>query len=285
MIQAPNGDASIVAGDINLTHQDLTSVFNITSFGLMTINAGGLLQIGTAGAILLNAGLYINMTSLGNVSIGSGNVLGADTEIEKVGFKENQIYKAGDDDLEIDNVSSIINIQPITINSLSNVNIYGRNFYTSGNDATVVGNFTASNIFTNGISSLYISTSALVASSINVAYIEPASISTNLLSTGSLITSSLTVPYIEPASISTNLLSTASLYTSSLNVSSIVYNGDVVNSVGSSNMNSGFIYIPGGSNVPTGTPATYPNAYPLYLLNDGVQTKLFAYVNGGWDAI
>ena len=98
-----DSDFTVTAGDVNLTQTDATSIFNVTATGAGVMAFGLGLDITTGAGLLINSG--------GNVSIGSGNVLGADTEIEKVAFKENEIYKAGADDLEIRDVSSINGFQ------------------------------------------------------------------------------------------------------------------------------------------------------------------------------
>jgi hypothetical protein len=113
----------VTAGDINLTQTSATSIFNVTATGAGVLGFGLGLDITAGGLLLIN--------SAGNVSIGSGNVLGADTEIEKVGFKENEIYKAGADDLEIRDVSSINGFKYIptqqwsAVNASTNVNMNG----------------------------------------------------------------------------------------------------------------------------------------------------------------
>ncbi len=99
LISAPTADLDLLADDINITQTGVSSVMNITTTGLMTINGGAAVEIGAVGTI--------QILSTGNVSIGSGNVLGADTEIEKVGFNDNEIYKAGLSDLEISDVGTI----------------------------------------------------------------------------------------------------------------------------------------------------------------------------------
>jgi hypothetical protein len=99
LISAPTSDLDLLADDINITQTGATSVMNITTTGLMTVNGGAAIEIGAVGTI--------QILSTGNVSIGSGNVLGADTEIEKVGFNDNEIYKAGVSDLEISDVGTI----------------------------------------------------------------------------------------------------------------------------------------------------------------------------------
>lgn len=138
-----DGDINLIGGDVNITSTDLTSLMNIQAYAAMTLNAGGLMQIGTVGQILINSGIGINMTSTGNVSIGSGNVFGADTEIEKVGFKENEIYKVeGNPDLTISNVASLTNLEaPLTVGSIFTLTL------TSNTNINIATNATASNDF------------------------------------------------------------------------------------------------------------------------------------------
>jgi hypothetical protein len=76
-INAPLKDVDVNCGDFNVTTTDVTSFENHT----------------LAGGFVVAAGTTIQLLALGDVSIGSGNVLGADTEIEKVAFKDNVIYK------------------------------------------------------------------------------------------------------------------------------------------------------------------------------------------------
>jgi len=237
------GDINLVAGDVNITTTDLTSVMNITAYAAATINAGGLLQIGTAGGIFINAGTYINMTAAGNVSIGSGNVLGSDTEIEKVGFKENQIYKAGTDDLEFDNVSTIKNVNEMNIQAI-NINLAANNITTFNSNLLIPGTYFGSNV-----------------SSINA---ECETVRANTY-------------------VSTLNLYASNISTNSINVSTINYIGDVYTS-GTSNMNYGFIYLPGGSNPPTGTPTARAGAVPIYIETGG-SGKIWGYFNGTWNPI
>lgn len=126
-LNAPDEDININAGDINLTGTDTTSIMNI--------NQAGAVQIGAGGAIGINAGAYINITAVGNVSLGSGNLLGADTEIEKIGFSDNEIYKViGSADIEISDVAKITNdgtVGTMEISATDTITI------TSGNNMTL----------------------------------------------------------------------------------------------------------------------------------------------------
>ena len=96
-------DINLQSKDINLTQSDITSFMNLTATGGIVIGAG----LG----VDITGGTTIQINSAGNVSIGSGNVLGADTEIEKIAFKDNEIYKvAGNADITIEDVASITNV-------------------------------------------------------------------------------------------------------------------------------------------------------------------------------
>jgi hypothetical protein len=108
-INAPDEDINLNAGDINLTQTQLTSFMNLTAAGAIVAAAGGGIDLTAGGAIAINAGGTIQILTTGNLSLGSGNVLGADTEVEKVGFNDNEIYKAGTDDLDIADVKYIHN--------------------------------------------------------------------------------------------------------------------------------------------------------------------------------
>lgn len=79
-------DMNITAPDINLTCTDATSFMNLTAPAGVTIAGGGLFI--ASGVIEAIGGGDITLLSAGNVSIGSGNVAGADTEIEKFAFSD-----------------------------------------------------------------------------------------------------------------------------------------------------------------------------------------------------
>jgi phage baseplate assembly protein gpV len=115
-INAPDEDINLNAGDINLTQTQIGSFMNLTAAGGIVAVAGLGVDITAGGAVAVNAGTYLNIGAPGQISIGSGNVLGATTEIEKVDFYENKISKAGVNDLEISDVSKILNANnPMTI--------------------------------------------------------------------------------------------------------------------------------------------------------------------------
>lgn len=98
-------DVNINAPDVNITQiTEATNFMNLTAAGGIVLAAGGVVDMTAGGACTINAGGTIQILSTGNISVGSGNVLGSDTEIEKVGFKDNEVYKAGTDDIQFSDV-------------------------------------------------------------------------------------------------------------------------------------------------------------------------------------
>lgn len=98
-LTCPTNDINITGDDVNVTQTSLTSVLNVTSVGNTVIASGGTLNM-TAGGLL-------SITTPGQIEIGSGNVLGAYTSIEKVGFEEERIFKDGTNTLKIEDVNYV----------------------------------------------------------------------------------------------------------------------------------------------------------------------------------
>jgi hypothetical protein len=92
-------DINITANDVNISAIGTTDILNLTAVAGIAINAGAGVEIGAVGTI--------QILSTGNVSIGSGNVLGADTEVEKFAFNDERMYKVGLDDLELEDIGKI----------------------------------------------------------------------------------------------------------------------------------------------------------------------------------
>jgi hypothetical protein len=140
-INAPDNDINLNAGDINLTQSDSTSIMNLTALGGIVAGAGLGIDLTAGGAVAVNSGLNTSLTAGGSVLIGSGNLLGSDTEVEKVGFKENKIYKVGSLDLALDNVSSIQNSNDLTMTA-TNMSMLGTNatMNMAGNMSLTTGN-------------------------------------------------------------------------------------------------------------------------------------------------
>jgi hypothetical protein len=148
-----NKDLNITGGDVNISQIDPGSVMNISSVGAMALVSGIGLDISATATVLIN--------SSGNISIGSGNALGADVEVEKIAFKENVIYKAitlpVPADIEIQDVASIVNVgDPIAINgSITNISAQvdgDVNISTSGTGNVVINATGTGNVAIEGIS-------------------------------------------------------------------------------------------------------------------------------------
>jgi hypothetical protein len=85
-ITVATGDFNILCPDFNVTMTDATSFMNFTSPGGVTIAGAGLF---IASGVLECLGIGdITLVSAGNIRIGSGNTLGATTEIEKFSYND-----------------------------------------------------------------------------------------------------------------------------------------------------------------------------------------------------
>jgi hypothetical protein len=90
LVGAAGENMNLTAPDINLTMTDTTSFMNLTApFGVTILGGGGFFM--AAGAMEVVTGLDIMLVTPGNIRIGSGNVGGATTEIEKYSFLDNVV--------------------------------------------------------------------------------------------------------------------------------------------------------------------------------------------------
>jgi hypothetical protein len=80
-ISNSNSDLDIEGDDVNIKATGLTNFLNITAQG--------------AGIVMATPGTIQILSAAGDISIGSGNVLGANTEIEKFAFKDNEMSAVG----------------------------------------------------------------------------------------------------------------------------------------------------------------------------------------------
>jgi len=84
LVGAAGEDMNLTAPDINLTMTDPTSFMNLTAPLGVTVAGGGFFM--ASGAIECLVGLDISFITPGNIRIGSGNVAGATTQVEKYEF-------------------------------------------------------------------------------------------------------------------------------------------------------------------------------------------------------
>jgi collagen type VII alpha len=118
-VNAPAGSSVNITGrDVNISQTGsalelLPAVLNIDAAAGIEMSAGvGIVLAAGAGVnITGGTGVAINSVGLGNILIGSANVLGAHTEIEHVKFLDNAISSATADDLTITDVGTINTVQ------------------------------------------------------------------------------------------------------------------------------------------------------------------------------
>ena len=87
LVGANGNDLNITAPDINLTMTDPGSFMNLTAPGGVAILGGGGFFM-ASGVFEVITGLDVSLITAGNIRIGSGNVLGATTQIEKFEFTD-----------------------------------------------------------------------------------------------------------------------------------------------------------------------------------------------------
>jgi hypothetical protein len=205
---------NLVADDINATTTGLTSVMNFQAAAAFTLAAGGAVGIGAGAGVAITAGGLISITTPGSIQIGSGNVLpGADTEIEKVNFNENDISKAGTANITLSDVSTIRNDNagsPLTYfvdGSASHIfqiaattpfimDVNGNRLTSVSTTNISTGNISVSSIGTNTISSQRITTSTINTTFISSQLISNSTINTNFISSGSGFINDVTVSSI-----------------------------------------------------------------------------------------
>jgi hypothetical protein len=277
-IESCNGDLNLIGDDLNIACTNLTNVLNITGAGVVQNTAGGAYNITAGGAMAVQAGALISILTPGSIQIGSGNVLGSVTSVEKLEINDSVVSKvAGASDLQFNDVALVKNANAgLKLICSGDMELGGSNSVNISTSKSLAINASNIQALLFDVQDSIITTAA------------PIKIQTLLaapIATFNPNTSNTTLVNLDAQSISTINLSTASLAASSIQTSSIVYAGDVYTTTATPAMNAGFLFIPGGSNAPSGAPTAYPNAYPLYLQNDGALVKLWTYANMAWTAI
>jgi len=281
-INAPDNDINLNAGDINLTQTQTTSFMNLTAAGAIVAAAGGAVDITAGGAVAINAGATIQILAPGNVSIGSGNVLGADTEIEKIGFSENTIYKAGLNDLELDNVAKLQNTGgTMLVNSSGNMTIS-----STGNISQNAVNMTMSS--TGNISQNSIDMSLNATNNLSLTGSNNLSLTSN---NASITSNTININGTGSVNIQSDLSGNA------INLNTTNPNGNLILNIASGNVKiptldtatSNNILYYGSGGVITYGPVIYPLIITLSVsataidlsLNDNRTTYIFTTLSGG----
>jgi hypothetical protein len=109
-VESTNGDLNLIGDDVNIATTGATNVLNITSLGVMQNTAGGAINNSAGGAFAVQAGGLISILTTGSIQIGSGNVLGATTSVEKLDINDSVVSKvSGASDLQFQNTTLIQN--------------------------------------------------------------------------------------------------------------------------------------------------------------------------------
>ena len=90
LLGVSGNDLNITAPDINLTMTDPASFMNLTAPGGIALLGGGGFFM-ASGVFEVITGLDCSLITAGNIRIGSGNVLGATTQIEKWEFNDGDV--------------------------------------------------------------------------------------------------------------------------------------------------------------------------------------------------
>jgi hypothetical protein len=277
-ITAQNGDLNLVGDDVNVSCTGLTNVLNITGAGVVQNTAGGAYNITAGGAMAVQAGALISILTPGSIQIGSGNVLGSVTSVEKMEINDSVINKvAGAADLQFNDVSLVKNSNAgLKVLCSGDMELGGTNSVSISTSKSLAINASNIQALLFDVQDSIITTAAPIKIQTLLA---------NPIATFNPNTSNTSVINLEAQSITTSNVNCESLSTLEISTASIQYSGDVYTTTASPAMNTGFLFIPGGSNAPSGVPTAYSNAYPLYLQNDGALVKLWTYANSAWTAI
>lgn len=145
LVGAAGEDMNLTAPDINLTMTDTLSFMNLTApFGVTVLGGGGFFML--AGAMEVVTGLDIRLITTGNVAIGSGNVGGATTQIEKFEYVDNVVGPMnGTQSLTLNKVRVLNNsIGPdggdgvMLIDSISRITHTVKNFTTNAKEIKLI---------------------------------------------------------------------------------------------------------------------------------------------------
>ena len=269
-IESTAGDLTLIGDDVNISTTGATNILNITSLAAIQNTAGGAFNVTAGGAMGIQAGALISITTPGQINIGSGNVLGATTSIEKIDILDSVVSKVdGASDLEFENVLKISNAgdgtntllieasdAPLTLQgvqtnltSLSNGNVV---IAPQGTGTTRIGTGTAADV-------LVVDAAGKATFSVVPQCAAPPVAGPDLVN---LTYADTKLPADAVATLQFDLIAEAVDETTT----------------------GPFLYVPSATNAPTGTPALVAGAVPLFVQTGG-SAKLWAYFNGAWNAI
>jgi hypothetical protein len=163
-IEAQLGDLDIIGDDVNIATTGSTNILNITSLAGIQNTAGGFWNVTAGGAMAVQAGGLISILTVGQINIGSGNLFGFTTSIEKFDFNDNEVGKvSGAVDLVFNNVGEITNANTISVNSGMVLQLTGNSVNLEANNT---GNIRFTTDYASGIAGNIIFNSGVVANAL-----------------------------------------------------------------------------------------------------------------------
>lgn len=269
-VESTAGDLNLVGDDVNISTTNATNVLNISSLGVIQNTAGGAINNSAGGAFAVQAGGLVSILTTGSIQIGSGNVLGATTSIEKLDIDDSVVTKvAGASDLQFQNTTLVQNsgnpLNTLTVESVdANATVKGKGLILETTGAPGGG----------GNGDILIKTPAWAGATIDI-------------SAGTGVTTFLNVaPQCAVAPVAAADLTNKSYVDTKLPADATVLLAfDLAAQAASAASNGPYIYVPAAEGPPTGAPTAIAGAVPLYVDTTGGGAKLYAYVGLVWVAI
>jgi hypothetical protein len=266
-IESTQGDLNLIGDDVNIATTGSTNVLNISSVSIIQNTAGGAINNTAGGAFAVQAGGLISLLTTGSIQIGSGNIFGATTSIEKLDIVDSEVSKiSGAADLTFKNTALIQNsgnsLNKMRVEAIdANTEVVGR-----GIILRTTGDPTGE---TTGDIQLQIGTTPYVV----------------LSQTTGITTFSNTAPQTAIAPVSGADLTNKTYVDTKLPANAdIDLTNNLAASAASAATNGPFLYVPAALGPPTGTPTAISGAVPLYMdISGGV--KLYTFAGGIWNPI
>jgi len=265
-VESTAGDLNLIGDDVNIATTGATNVLNITSLGVLQNTAGGAINNSAGGAFAVQAGGLVSILTTGSIQIGSGNVLGATTSIEKLDINDSVVTKlSGASDLQFQNTTLIQN----SGNPLNTLTLEATDATTTLRGEGVVIETTGTPA--GGSGNVQIKTPAFAGATVDI------SVTTGITTFNNVAPQCGVAP-----AASTDLTNKSYVDTKLPNNADISLTHNLAAPAVSAATNGPFLYVPAAAGPPTGTPTAVAGAVPLYVDTTGGGAKLYAYVAGLW---
>jgi len=265
-VESTAGDLNLVGADVNISTTNATDILNITALGVLQ-STGSAINNTAAGAFAVQAGGLVSILTTGSIQIGSGNVLGATTSIEKLDIDDSVVTKvAGASDLQFQNTTLVQNsgnpLNTLTVESVdANATVKGKGLILETTGAPGGGG--------NGDILMKIPLGTVVD-----------------ISAATGVATFTYTPQCAVAPVAAADLTNKSYVDTKLPADATVLLAfDLAAQTVSPASNGPYIYVPAAEGPPTGAPTAIAGAVPLYVDTTGGGAKLYAYVGLVWVAI